>query len=92
MNNGEGLQFIVFLIIADAKVKTSISKQEIKTKRLIVTYSSIMYVDTLKQSNKSVNYHVTDTTLTCPHYITIYVNVVSMFNTDMYQILNMTLI
>jgi len=74
MNNGEGLQFIVFLIIADAKVKASISKQEIKTKRLQVTYSSIMYFDTLTQSNKSVNYYdiVTrtrslDTTLTCRH-------------------------
>lgn len=43
MNNGESLQFIVFLIIADAKVKASISKQENKTKRLNVGYSSIMY-------------------------------------------------
>lgn len=27
MNNGQGLQFIVFLIIADAEVETSISDQ-----------------------------------------------------------------
>jgi hypothetical protein len=34
MNNGKGLQFIVFLIIADAKVKASITKHEIKNMRL----------------------------------------------------------
>ena len=50
MNNGEGLQLIVVLIIADAEVEASISEQEPKP-RDSLTYSSFCFVSQQKKQN-----------------------------------------